>query len=155
MQENNNEEKKEKTIDIKGTLQEFIEEEPQEISQEEAIQSYKEGDIIEYKPKKRKKNEEDDENEDDEHLKRIKRELLESLKRVDMMEKKIFEEKEDSLKNIKVKSGSQKAQEKEKVIEQMRQKMKEENNRLDGISVQWKKLEKKEVQEQQNRTHYL
>lgn len=126
MQENNNEEKKEKTIDIKGTLQEFIEEEPQEISQEEAIQSYKEGDIIEYKPKKRKKNEEDDENEDDEHLKRIKRELLESLKRVDMMEKKIFEEKEDSLKNIKVKSGSQKAQEKEKVIEQMRQKMKEE-----------------------------
>lgn len=126
MQENNNEEKKEKTIDIKGTLQEFIEEEPQEISQEEAIQSYKEGDIIEYKPKKRKKNEEDDENEDDEHLKRIKRELLESLKRVDMMEKKIFEEKEDSLKNIKVKSGSQKAQEKEKVIEQMRQKMQEE-----------------------------
>ena len=126
MQENNNEEKKEKTIDIKGTLQEFIEEEPQEISQEEAIQSYKEGDIIEYKPKKRKKNEEDDENEDDEHLKRIKRELLESLKRVDMMEKKIFEEKEDSLKNIKVKSGSQKAQEKEKVIEQMRQKLKEE-----------------------------
>ena len=126
MQENNNEEKKEKTIDIKGTLQEFIEEEPQEISQEEAIQSYKEGDIIEYKPKKRKKNEEDDENEDDEHLKRIKRELLESLKRVDMMEKKIFEEKEDSLKSIKVKSGSQKAQEKEKVIEQMRQKMKEE-----------------------------
>mgnify|MGYP004539419421 FL=1 len=126
MQENNNEEKKEKTIDIKGTIQEFIEEEPQEISQEEAIQSYKEGDIIEYKPKKRKKNEEDDENEDDEHLKRIKRELLESLKRVDMMEKKIFEEKEDSLKNIKVKSGSQKAQEKEKVIEQMRQKMKEE-----------------------------
>ena len=126
MQENNNEEKKEKTIDIKGTIQEFIEEEPQELSQEEAIQSYKEGDIIEYKPKKRKKNEEDDENEDDEHLKRIKRELLESLKRVDMMEKKIFEEKEDSLKNIKVKSGSQKAQEKEKVIEQMRQKMKEE-----------------------------
>mgnify|MGYP002579413876 CR=1 FL=1 len=117
MQENNNEEKKEKTIDIKGTLQEFIEEEPQEISQEEAIESYKEGDIIEYKPKKRKKNEEDDENEDDEHLKRIKRELLESLKRVDMMEKKIFEEKEDSLKNIKVKSGSQKAQEKEKVID--------------------------------------
>ena len=126
MQENNNEEKKEKTIDIKGTLQEFIEEEPQEISQEEAIQSYKEGDIIEYKPKRRKKNEEDDENEDDEHLKRIKRELLESLKRVDMMEKKIFEEKEDSLKNIKVKSGSQKNQEKEKIIEQMRQKMKEE-----------------------------
>lgn len=126
MQENNNEEKKEKTIDIKGTLQEFIEEEPQEISQEEAIQSYKEGDIIEYKPKRRKKNEEDDENEDDDHLKRIKRELLESLKRVDMMEKKIFEEKEDSLKNIKVKSGSQKAQEKEKVIEQMKQKMQEE-----------------------------
>lgn len=125
MQENNNEEKKEKTIDIKGTLQEFIEEEPQEISQEEAIQAYKEGDIIEYKPKRRKKNEEDDENEDDEHLKRIKRELLESLKRVDMMEKKIFEEKEDSLKNIKVKSGSQKTQEKEKVMEQMRQKMQE------------------------------
>ena len=55
-----------------------------------------------------------------------KSKLLESLKRVDMMEKKIFEEKEDSLKNIKVKSGSQKAQEKEKVIEQMKQKMQEE-----------------------------
>ena len=58
------------------------------------------------------------------------RALLESLKRVDTMEKKIFEEKEkDTIKNIKVKSGSQKAKDKEKVIEQMRQKMQEEEEK--------------------------
>lgn len=139
MQESENkEEKNEKIIDIKGTLEDFIEEEKPELSQEEAIKAYKEGDII-ASPKKRKKDsneEEEDENEDDEHLKRIKKALLESLKRVDTMEKKIFEEKDkENLKNIKVKSGSQKSKEKtkdidkEKVIEQMRQKMKEEKGR--------------------------
>ena len=117
MQENK-EESKEKIIDLKGTLEEFIEEEKPELSQEEAIKAYKEGDIIEYKRQKKDSSDEE-ENEDDEHL-----------KRVDTMEKKIFEEKEkDTIKNIKVKSGSQKAKDKEKVIEQMRQKMQEEEEK--------------------------
>ena len=128
------EEKNEKLIDIKGTLEGFIEEEKPELSQEEAIKAYREGDIIKYPTRGKKASDEDDENEDDEHLKRIKKALLESLKRVDTMEKKIFEEKEkDNLKNIKVKSGSQKSKEKDldkqKVIEQMRQKMQEENEK--------------------------
>ena len=128
MQENK-EESKEKIIDLKGTLEEFIEEEKPELSQEEAIKAYKEGDIIEYKRQKKDSSDEE-ENEDDEHLKIVKKALLESLKRVDTMEKKIFEEKEkDTIKNIKVKSGSQKAKDKEKVIEQMRQKMQEEEEK--------------------------
>lgn len=128
MQENK-EESKEKIIDLKGTLEEFIEEEKPELSQEEAIKAYKEGDIIEYKRQK-KNGSDEEENEDDEHLKRVKKALLESLKRVDTMEKKIFEEKEkDTIKNIKVKSGSQKVKDKEKVIEQMRQKMQEEEEK--------------------------
>ena len=61
-----------------------------------------------------KKKEEDEEAEDDEHLKRVKKELLESLKRVDILEKKIFEEKDkDKMKNIKVKSRSQKEKNRE------------------------------------------
>ena len=48
------EEIKEKKIDIKGTIEEFLEEERPELSQEEAIKAYREGDIIEY-PIKRKK----------------------------------------------------------------------------------------------------
>ena len=130
------EEKDEKIIDIKGIFEEFIEEEKPELSQEEAIKAYREGDIIEYPKNKKNDSDEDEENEDDEHLKRIKKALLESLKRVDIMEKKIFEEKSrDNLKNIKVKSssqntkGKQKDIEKQKVIEQMRQKMKEEEEK--------------------------
>ena len=130
----NKQEKNEKIIDIKGTLEDFIEEEKPELSQEEAIKAYKEGDIIAYPKKRKNTSNEEDENEDDEHLKRIKKALLESLKRVDTMEKKIFEEKgKENIKNIKVKSKSQKSKEKEidkeKVIEQMRQKMKEEEEK--------------------------
>ena len=128
------EEKNEKIIDIKGTLEDFIEEEKPELSQEEAIKAYKEGDIIAYPKKRKNTSNEEDENEDDEHLKRIKKALLESLKRVDTMEKKIFEEKgKENIKDIKVKSKAQKSKEKEvnkeKVIEQMRQKMKEEEEK--------------------------
>ena len=134
MQEFEEKEKSEKLIDIKGTLEDFIEEEKPELSQEEAIKAYKEGDIIKYPKNKKGAQDEEDENEDDEHLKRIKKALLESLKRVDTMEKKIFEEKgKENIKNIKVKSKSQKSKEKEidkeKVIEQMRQKMKEEEEK--------------------------
>ena len=123
------EEKNEKIIDIKGTLEDFIEEEKPKLSQEEAIKAYKEGEIIKYSNNKKGSQDEEDENEDDEHLKRIKKALLESLKRVDTMEKKIFEEKgKENIKNIKVKSKS-KENDKEKVIEQMRQKMKEEEEK--------------------------
>lgn len=117
------ENKEEKLIDIKGTFEEFIQEEKPELSQEEAINAYKKSDIIEYRTSKKKKSTEDEEeNEDDEHLKRVKKELLESLKRVDIMEKKIFEEKETK-NNIKIKSGKQNTKDREKVIEQMKQKM--------------------------------
>ena len=129
MQEFEEKEKSEKLIDIKGTLEDFIEEEKLELSQEEAIKAYKEGEIIKYSNNKKGSQDEEDENEDDEHLKRIKKALLESLKRVDTMEKKIFEEKgKENIKNIKVKSKS-KENDKEKVIEQMRQKMKEEEEK--------------------------
>lgn len=124
----NKQEKNEKIIDIKGTFEDFIEEEKPELSQEEAIKAYKKGDVIEY-PNKKKKTE-DEEAEDDEHLKRVKKELLESLKRVDMLEKKIFEEKDkDKIKNIKVKSETQKGKNREQVMEQMRQKMQEDDEK--------------------------
>ena len=124
----NKQEKNEKIIDIKGTFEDFIEEEKPELSQEEAIKAYKKGDVIEY-PNKKKKTE-DEEAEDDEHLKRVKKELLESLKRVDILEKKIFEEKDkDKMKNIKVKSRSQKEKNREQVIEQKRQKMQEDDEK--------------------------
>ena len=125
----NKQEKNEKIIDIKGTLEDFIEEEKPELSQEEAIKAYREGDIIKYPKNKKGAQDEEDENEDDEHLKRIKKALLESLKRVDTMEKKIFEEKgKENIKNIKVKSKS-KENDKEKVIEQMRKKMQDEEEK--------------------------
>ena len=124
----NKQENNEKIIDIKGTFEDFIEEEKPELSQEEAIKAYKKGDVIEYPNKKKK--EADEEAEDDEHLKRVKKELLESLKRVDILEKKIFEEKDkDKMKNIKVKSRSQKEKNREQVIEQMRQKMQEDDEK--------------------------
>ena len=123
------ENKEEKLIDIKGTFEEFIQEEKPELSQEEAINAYKKSDIIEYKTNKKKKSTEDEEeNDDDEHLKRVKKELLESLKRVDIMEKKIFEEKETK-NNIKIKSGKQNTKDREKVIEQMKQKMQENDEK--------------------------
>ena len=123
------ENKEEKLIDIKGTFEEFIQEEKPELSQEEAINAYKKSDIIEYKTNKKKKSTEDEEeNEDDEHIKRVKKELLESLKRVDIMEKKIFEEKETK-NNIKIKSGKQNTKDREKVIEQMKQKMQENDEK--------------------------
>ena len=128
MKEKNEEEKR---IDIKGTLEEFIEEEKPELSQEDAIKAYKNNDIIEYPKKKKKASDDEEENEDDEHLKRVKKELLASLERVNTLEKKIFAEKDkENLKDIKIKSGSQKSKNREQVIEQMRAKVQEENEKL-------------------------
>lgn len=128
MKEKNEEEK---IIDIKGTLEEFIEEEKPELSQEEAIKAYKNGDIIEYPKKKKKSSSEDEEeNEDDEHLKRVKKELLASLERVNILEKKIFAEKDkENIKDIKIKTGTQKSKNREQVIEQMREKVQKENEK--------------------------
>lgn len=127
MQDNNEEEK---IVDVKSTLESFIKEEEPEISQEEAIKSYVKGDKINYNKNKKKKysTSEEEENEDDEHLKRVKKELLESLARVEELEKKIFNEKSKSnLKDIKIKGGSQKTN--EKIIEQMRQKVENEKEK--------------------------
>ena len=89
------EQKDEKLIDIKGTLKQLVEADEPELSQEEAIMKY--GEI-------QKKNN-DDENstaEEEEHLKRIKQELLASLKRVEKLEELLFKNREEKLKlNVK------------------------------------------------------
>ena len=96
--ENNEEIRKEDKIDIKSALSKLVDEEPKELSQEEAIMSYKEA-----KKKKWTSNSGDDaasNQEEEEHLKRVKQELLSSLKRVDDLAKKIFVDKEIKQKNI-------------------------------------------------------
>ena len=92
------EQKEEKLIDIKGTLKQFVEADEPELSQEEAIMKYGEN------KKKRKYNNDDDidTTEEEEHLKRIKQELLASLKRVEKLEELLFKRHEEKLKlNIK------------------------------------------------------
>ena len=89
------EQKEEKLIDIKGTLKQLVEADEPELSQEEAIMKY--GEI-------QKKNN-DDENstaEEEEHLKRIKQELLASLKRVEKLEEQLYNKREGKIKlNVK------------------------------------------------------
>ncbi len=113
------EQKEEKLIDIKGTLEQFVKADEPELSQEEAIMRFGE-------PKKKKKNKSDsDESADDiseelEHLRRIKKELLASLERVKKLEEQLFKNHEEKLKlNVKAsKSGgfssSKSKEEKEK-----------------------------------------
>ena len=95
-------------VDMKGTIIKIFSTPEPEVSQEEAIKSYG--------VNNKKNNSEDDGNlEDEEHLKRVKQELLESLKRVAELEKKVFNksDKEDSeIKNIKYKGN-----EKIKIVE--------------------------------------
>lgn len=130
MQDRKVEKEEEKMLDIKGTFESFIEEEEPELSQIEAIKAYKEGDKEIYK-KKSNKNDDNDELEDDDHLKRVKQSLIESLEKVDILEKKIFEDKEkDKLKDIKVGvKDKQKQKEREQVMQQMREKIQEEQER--------------------------
>lgn len=110
--ENEENVEEEKKVDIKGLINDFIEEEKPELSQEEAIKAYKEDDDGKIAVKINKKSgnsDEDDENEDDEHLKRIKQELLKSLERVNELAKQIFKEEEKKEKSkIKIKSEPQK-----------------------------------------------
>ena len=93
------EEIEEKNIDIKGTFEKFIKPEEPELEQEEAIMKYSE-------KKKNWKNESDEDgenSEEQEHLKRIKQELLESLKRVKLLENNIYgSTKENKEKEIKM-----------------------------------------------------
>ena len=91
------EQKEEKLIDIKGTLRQLVETDEPELSQEEAIMKYG-------KTKKKNNNDEDDVSttEEEEHLKRIKQELLASLKRVEKLEELLFKNREEKLKlNVK------------------------------------------------------
>lgn len=72
-------EKQEKNVDIKGTLKKFISPEELQLEQKSAIIKYND-------------NQDDDEDgkEEYEHLKRVKNELLEALKRVEDLEKKLY-----------------------------------------------------------------
>ncbi len=118
-----NNENKEKLIDVKGTIESFIQEPVPEMSQEDEIKNYKSDDTIDYKRKK-KKQEDDDENEDDEHLKRLKQELLASLERVNKLAKELFNSKEYA-KSFKVKQEKVNYKSKEKVVEDVKQKKQE------------------------------
>ena len=122
------EQKEEKLIDIKGTLEQFVKADEPELSQEEAIMKFGE-------PKKKQNNNSDaDDSADDiseelEHLRRIKKELLASLERVKKLEEQLFKNHEEKLKlNIKAsKNGgfsNSKAKE-EKDIERQNQKERE------------------------------
>lgn len=98
---------KEKNIDIKGTLAKFVVADEPEMTQEEAIIKYEEN-----KPKKKKTSTEDNAetaSEEEEHLKRIKKELLASLERVNELARKLYGEraKEIKIKQLKVNKGQQ------------------------------------------------
>lgn len=88
-------EKQEKNVDIKGTFKKFISPEEPQLEQKSAIIKYND-------------NQDDDEDgkEEYEHLKRVKHELLEALKRVEDLEKKLYGSngKKEMENNIKVKS---------------------------------------------------
>lgn len=113
------------TLDFKGTMKEIFEEEKPEISQEEAIKAYKET-----KTKKGSSNDDDQNSEETEHLKRVKEELLKSLKRVDVLEQKIFGDKEkENIKKMVRENTKTKDERVEQVIEEPKQKQ-EEKERL-------------------------
>lgn len=109
------------TLDFKGTMKEIFEEEKPEMSQEEAIKAYKET-----KTKKGSSNDDDQNSEETEHLKRVKEELLKSLKRVDVLEQKIFGDKEkENIKKMVRENAKTKGERVEQVIEEPKQKQKE------------------------------
>ena len=93
------EQKQEKLIDIKGTLKQFVEADEPELSQEEAIMKYGEN------KNKKKKNDETSTTEEEEHLKRIKQELLASLKRVEKLEELLFKNKKEEKLKLNVKDS--------------------------------------------------
>lgn len=98
--ENNEEIRKEDKRAIKEVFIKLIDEEPREMSQEEAIQNYSE---VTKKKNSTTSTSEDDSSynqEEVEHLKRVKAELIASLKRVEDLSKKIFTDKELKLRVV-------------------------------------------------------
>ena len=107
--------KEERTIDIKGTFEKFVQPEPDEMSQEEAIMKFQEESIDKaIKVTKNATSESDEEggmlSEEQMHFSRVKQELIASLKRVEKLEKEIYsgvgvftEAKDTGKEKIKVK----------------------------------------------------
>ena len=98
--ENNEEIRKEDKRAIKEVFIKLIDEEPREMSQEEAIQNYS---AVTKKKNSTTSTSEDDSSynqEEVEHLKRVKAELIASLKRVEDLSKKIFTDKELKLRVV-------------------------------------------------------
>lgn len=128
-------ENQEKIIDFKETFKDLIEEPKPELSQEDAIRQYKdEASIASSLKKKKVSSDNSEENEDEEHLKRVKKELLDSLARVKELEKNIFKENDkENIKGIKVKKssngGGKGKSDQEQILDQMRQKVQEETER--------------------------
>ena len=98
--ENNEEIRKEDKRALKQALVKLIDEEPKDLSQEEAIKNYEEIKKKKYSPVGSDSESDESNQEEAEHLKRIKAELLSSLKRVEDLSKKIFVDKELKNKNI-------------------------------------------------------
>ena len=110
----------EKLIDIKGTLEKFIEPDEPEMTQEEAITKYKENFFKKNNAIGDNNSDSDDimgDSEDAEHLARVKKELLNSLKRVEEIANKIYgkEKKEyDKVKTKKVEKNNNRYKDLEK-----------------------------------------
>ena len=110
----------EKLIDIKGTLEKFIEPDEPEMTQEEAITKYKENFFKINNAIGDNNSDSDDimgDSEDAEHLARVKKELLNSLKRVEEIANKIYgkEKKEyDKVKTKKVEKNNNRYKDLEK-----------------------------------------
>lgn len=110
----------EKLIDIKGTLEKFIEPDEPEMTQEEAITKYKENFFKKNNAIGDNNSDSDDimgDSEDAEHFARVKKELLNSLKRVEEIANKIYgkEKKEyDKVKTKKVEKNNNRYKDLEK-----------------------------------------
>ena len=99
--DNNEEIKKEDKRAIREVFKKMIEEEPQELSQEDAIKNYYEENNKKTSNTTSSSEDESTSNQEEvEHLKRVKAELLASLKRVEDLSKKIFTDKELKLKVV-------------------------------------------------------
>lgn len=98
--ENNEEIKKEDKRALKEVFVKLIDEEPKEMSQEEAIKNYSEIASKKHSNSTTSEDDSDFNQEEIEHLKRVKAELLASLKRVEDLSKKIFTDKELKIKVV-------------------------------------------------------
>ncbi len=99
-------------IKIKETFSKMMEEDVPEMTQEEAIMNYRENDTID--DTRKKVSTDEDNTEESEHLKRVKKELLESLERVKKLEKKIYGESSSKNKiNVKENKAKQVSRSKE------------------------------------------